>query len=451
MSKKKVKTGQQRKVADHAFKGKLSIVVPCYNESKRLHKLLKALKSFDQSWGRALDIILVDDGSHDDTAEQIKATFSDAFSSAVEFQLLEMGKNGGKGRALQAGVEEASGDFILTMDADVATHPKELQKWLSQLPGKTFDEQQILIASREHQKSKVSGKGIRRLAGLIFNFTIQLFTNLNLSDTQCGFKLYPAKWAKPLFANLKTMGWAHDVELLYAAHLQQVEIKSMPVKWDHQEDSKISLFTDSLKMFWETIRISARLNWNYFVTQPIKDLTSQSAKEATEPSYYRLLFALLALVLFIAMPMLSYDYGITGDEEIQKIYGEKVLDYFEKDDQSALDYKNLYYYGGMFDYYAAKLTRFFTGSDVYEIRHVFNAFVGFLLMLFTGFLAKEITGSWRGAFFGLLFIALTPRIFGHSMNNPKDIPFAAAYAFTLLYLIRFTKQLPKPSTKTILF
>lgn len=452
MSKKKGKSSSPSKAVKHNFKGKISLIVPCYNESKRISKLLQALKSFDNAWNLPVELIIVDDGSSDGTADQVAKLFDKAFSSNIDFQLLRMPQNGGKGAALQAGVEKATGDYILTMDADIATHPKELKNWLSQLPEKTFCEDQILIGSREHEASKVNGQGIRRLAGVIFNFIIQFFTNLNLSDTQCGFKLYPTPIAKDLFGQLKTPGWAHDVELLYRAKLSQVDIKSMPVKWEHQDDSKISLVTDSLKMFWETVKISARLNWEYFISQPISDLSNGNNAKLAEPSYYRLLFFVLSLCLLFLMPYLSYDYGITGDEEIQKIYGEKVYAYFDTDgeDKSALEYKNLYFYGGLFDYMAAKVNTW-TSGDEYEVRHVLNSLVGFLLLLFTGFVAKELSNSWRAAFLALLFITLNPRIFGHSMNNPKDIPFAAAYIFTLLYLIRFVKHLPRPGTKTVVF
>ena len=451
MSKKKVKSSVSKKSVAHYFKGKISLVIPCYNESKRINHLLKTLKSFDGSWDLPLEIIIVDDGSSDETAQQIEQNFTNAFSDKVEFHLVKLGKNQGKGGALKAGVEKAQGDFILTMDADNATHPGELKKWLASLPGKTFQEDEILIGSREHQNSNVKGNALRRLAGLIFNFVIQLFTNLYISDTQCGFKLYPTSIAKKLFGSLKTNGWAHDVELLYSAKMNGYKIKSLPVKWIEQEDSKISLVSDSIKMTFETIRISILLNWRYFISTPFRELKNK-AWSKNDPSYYRLGFTLLATLLFFMMPMLSFDYGITGDEEVQKIYGEKLLAYYETDgqDKSALEYQNLYYYGGLFDYSCAWINKHIGGIDVYDMRHLLNAFVGFLLMLFTGLVAKELSGSWRTAFFALLFIVLSPRIFGHSMNNPKDIPFAAAYVFTLLYIIRFIRQLPHPSSKTVL-
>ncbi|MEL6863226.1 MAG: glycosyltransferase [Bacteroidota bacterium] len=451
MSKKKSKVSPVKKVVRHQFKGQLSLVIPCYNESKRVDNMFRVLKDFEKRWTEKLEIIVVDDGSGDDTVKKIKQQAETAFSSETDFQLITLEKNQGKGGALKVGVKQANGDFILTLDADMATRPSELLNWLKKLPQKTFPLDTILLGSREHEASSVKGNPLRRIAGLIFNLLIQLFTNINISDTQCGYKLYPKAIAKDLFAKLKTKGWAHDVELLYQAQLSGIPFQPMPVQWTHQEDSKISLFKDSIRMLGQTILISTRLKWQHFISGPINDLV-QRKEATTEPSYYRLLFFLTSVLLLVLMPMLSFDYGITADEEVQKIYGEKILAYFETDgeDQSALSYKNLYYYGGLFDYMAAWLNENIGGLDPYDMRHVLNSLVGFLLILFTGLLAKELTNSWKLAFLALIFTALSPRIFGHSMNNPKDIPFAAAYIFSLLYMIRFMKTLPRPSTKTIL-
>ena len=450
MSKRRPAKESKTKSVGNNFKGKLSLVIPCYNESKRADNLFQTLKDFDRKWGNELQVILVDDGSKDDTVKKIQNLSTNSFSSTTEFELVQLAENQGKGAAIIAGVEKANGDFVLTLDADMATNPNELFKWLRMLPSKTFNSNEILIGSREHENSKIKGQFLRRFAGLVFNFIIQLFTNLNIPDTQCGFKLYPTAIAKRLFANLKTKGWAHDVELLYQAKLEGIKIVPMPVKWEHQEDSKISLVSDSIKMLFQTILISISLNWRWFIVKPIQDLTNRRF-DNSDPSYYRLLFVIFSIALFFLMPMLSFDFGLTGDEELQKVYGEKILAYFETDgeDKSALDYKNLYYYGGLFDYCAAWLNKNVGGFDEYELRHMLNAFVGFLMIFFTGLLAREVSGTWRIAFFALLFMALSPRIFGHSMNNPKDIPFAAAYVFTSLYLIRFLKQLPKPGSKTI--
>jgi tetratricopeptide (TPR) repeat protein len=249
------------------------------------------------------------------------------------------------------------------------------------------------------------------------------------------------------------------VELLYRAKLSGLGIKSMPITWHHQEDSKISLLSDSFKMFWETIKIAARLNIEYFITSPLRNWKGKAGQDAP---IFRLLFVLLASVLLFLMPMVSSDYGITGDELAQKTYGEFILKHYQTDGkfvaedgkfkgENALNMQpNLYYYGGLFDYTAAWVNeKLGGGRDEYDVRHFLNALFGFILILFTGFLAREISGSWTVGFLALLFMAVSPRIFGHSMNNPKDIPFAAAFAFTLLYIIRFVKELPRPGTKTI--
>ncbi|NRB52155.1 MAG: glycosyltransferase [Saprospiraceae bacterium] len=449
MSKTRQKKAKVPKKRRPDFKGKLSLVIPCFNEKERVPKLIKTLSAFESEWSGELEIIIVDDGSTDGTTEKAQKLLEKTFSNAKDYQIITLPKNEGKGGALKAGVQAATGDFILTLDADMATQPQELFNWLESLPNQAFSSDEILIGSREHKDSQVQGTFIRRLAGLIFNFIIQILTNLNLRDTQCGFKLYPQAIAKQLFGELKVKGWAHDVELLSRAKHAGYGITSMPVKWDHQEGSKISLVRDSFTMFGQALRIGFTLFIERFISEPIQSFRAKGAGQ--EPSYYRLFFLVLSLVLLVGMPMLSFDYGITGDEEVQKIYGEKLLSYYETDgeENSALSYKNLYYYGGLFDYTAAWANKYIGGLDEYEMRHVLNALVGFLLMLFTGLLAKEMSGSWRVGFWALLFMAISPRIFGHSMNNPKDIPFAATYVFSLLYIIRFVKELPRPGARTV--
>ena len=377
-----------------------------------------------------------------------------------------MPQNAGKGGALQAGVEKATGDHILTMDADVATHPNRLIKWIKESPGKTLPQDAIWIGSREHQESEVKGEPLRRLAGFIFNLVVQLFTSIKARDTQCGFKLYPSAVAKPLFAKLRNKGWAHDVELIYDASLKDVAIVSKPVKWDHVEESKVNLVQDSLKMFLGSFLIGLQGKWRHFVAEPLSSpfkpigigLSKTDAKvRKGEAPLFRFFFLALALMLLIGMPYLSFDYGISGDEHVQKTYGELILKHFETDGaykndkgENALNFKNLFYYGGGFDTVCAWFNQKIGAQDEFEMRHMLNALVGFLMMFYTGLLAKELTRSWFAAFLALLFMALSPRLFGHSMNNPKDIPFAAAYVFSVLHLIRFVKELPRPTNRTVL-
>ena len=129
------------------FHKKVSLVFPSYNERKRLPNLLNALKEFDEFWQIPYDIIIVDDGSKDGSPELVRKLFEDAFSENASFRLIVLPQNKGKGGALKAGVEQATGDYILTIDADAATRPLQLVEWISELPENQPKDNEILIGS----------------------------------------------------------------------------------------------------------------------------------------------------------------------------------------------------------------------------------------------------------------------------------------------------------------
>jgi hypothetical protein len=170
----------------------------------------------------------------------------------------------------------------------------------------------------------------------------------------------------------------------------------------------------------------------------------------TEKPLYKSIFWVVAIGLFILMPILSVAHGQSGDEWTLILYGNDIYDYFFKGSLKALNYdllnwkqmEGVHYYGGLFDFTVTYLHKTFApGVNELTFRHVFNALLGAGLFLFTGLLAKEIAG-WRAGLLALIFIAISPRLFGESMNNPKDIPFAFANFFFLYYLVRFLKSWP---------
>ncbi|MFK7948796.1 MAG: glycosyltransferase [Saprospiraceae bacterium] len=459
-TKQKSSTPKRTSSVNIKFNKKLSLVIPCYNETDRVQHLTKALKAFDSKWYNAYEVVIVDDGSTDGTAEKINNSIGDKSLSNASVNIIKLDKNIGKGGALQAGIEAATGDFILTLDADMAAQPTILKNWLQQLPNHQFDDNQILIGSREHKDSQVQAKSDRKMLGRVFNILTQLTTSLNFKDTQCGFKLYPAAIAKSLFADLSSKGWSHDVEILYKAQLNGIDIQSMPVKWQHIEGEKINVGSDGMKMALQTILISWREKFNWFFISPFKNKSTHN-----EPPIYRFLFGLLMVILLVMMPMLSSDYGISGDEYAQKVYGELIVEHFDSDGeyklpdnhprypgQNAMNMQpNLWLYGGGFDYMAAKVNKWFPNYDDYDVRHFLNALTGLMLIFLTGLMAKEITNSWRMGFLAALLVAVSPRIFGHSFMNPKDIPFATAYMLAMVNSIRIVKQLPNPGLKPMLF
>ncbi|MFN4144491.1 MAG: tetratricopeptide repeat protein [Runella sp.] len=170
---------------------------------------------------------------------------------------------------------------------------------------------------------------------------------------------------------------------------------------------------------------------------------------------FKKIFWGLALVLLIGMPMLSTQYGITADEWGNKAYGELCLDYFLSGGtkKEALDYaprggEVMYCYGPTLDLVSAAIYQT-TGVDPYTIRHIMLSLMGVLIMVGCGLTARLVGGNWRVGVLALIFAIFSPRIFGDSMNNPKDITFAAGYILTICFLIKFLKELPHPSWKSV--
>jgi dolichyl-phosphate beta-glucosyltransferase len=229
----------------------ISLIIPCFNETNRIGLMMDGLAEFTQAWKGPFEIILVDDGSTDGTSILIE---KHPIAQSLKSNLNVISQsNTGKGGALKKGIEVAKGDYVLTLDADMATRPIELLKWI-QLRNQ-FYEKEILIGSRELKTSIVHDLGYRKIVGNIFNWIIRSLVGLNIQDTQCGFKLYPRPIAQQLFASLHTMGWAHDVEILKKANQLGCAIVEMPITWNAIEGSKINVVNDSWKMFWEVMKI----------------------------------------------------------------------------------------------------------------------------------------------------------------------------------------------------
>lgn len=172
---------------------------------------------------------------------------------------------------------------------------------------------------------------------------------------------------------------------------------------------------------------------------------------------YRRVFWFSALAMLLITLVLALGSGINGDDEYQNDYSEKLVNYYATmgADTSALfiEKGNMHYYGGFFDL-AAGLVNRGLGFDEFDpgyhdVRHILNALMGVLAMLFTGLLAREI-GGWRAGILALWMIFLSPRFLGHSLMNPKDIPFAAGFAIAAYYMVLLLKSLPRPGWKSAL-
>ncbi|RYE23642.1 MAG: tetratricopeptide repeat protein [Sphingobacteriales bacterium] len=164
---------------------------------------------------------------------------------------------------------------------------------------------------------------------------------------------------------------------------------------------------------------------------------------------WKKVFLILSILIPVVMVWLSSSYGQSGDEWLQKEYGRDIYNYYATGNKQALDYsaKSLQYqgmelYGGMFDFGMEILHRWFPSIDHNNLRHFFNALIGAILMIFTGLLARRLSGKWIIGTLALLFIFFSPRIFGESMNNPKDIPFACGFVIGLYFTIALLQDAP---------
>ncbi len=232
----------------------VSLIIPAYNESDRMGFIHQAIREFKDSGFCRFEVILVNDGSTDDTHEKLGLLINRWIELGISARLISYPDNRGKGEALKLAVKEANFDYFLTLDFDMSTNPLELIRW-SQLPGFDFDGQTIRIGDRRHKDSVVDALWYRKIAGQIFYVVQRLFTNLKFKDTQCGFKLYPREIGKKLFEELKVTGWSHDIEILMRAERHQIPVINLPVHWVHRKGAKISLFLDGFKMVFQIWRI----------------------------------------------------------------------------------------------------------------------------------------------------------------------------------------------------
>jgi hypothetical protein len=322
----------------------------------------------------------------------------------------------------------------------MATNPLQILEWHNNgkidLHGKAQPVKGIFIGSREHPDSMVDDRLSRRVIGRVFNLLIQLINRLDVNDTQCGFKLYPADIAKPIFSGLKDLGWAHDVEVLQGAKQTQADIVELPVRWQAVEGSKIVPAFDAFPMLLSLLKLElASFLGKKRIHYPVKT--------DSKGGLYR--WASAGLFFFIAgiICFIFQDFGVTWDEPYLNQYGHLVVRYYSSlfEDKSVLTFLNLYLYGGLFDSIAAVLQKL-SPFGHFETRHFLNALVGFLGIIGTWKLANILAGN-RAAFLAALMLFLVPSYFGHMFNNPKDIPFAAGYVWSLYYLFSSLRYLPR--------
>jgi len=234
----------------------LSIVFPVYNEEKRLKKTLPLLKKFlKENKKKNVEIIFISDGSHDLTNNIIhKFIFTNSTKFKIRF--IKYKNNIGKGYAIKTGVLNSKNEWILICDIDFSVHPKQFLVWKKN--GLINQNYTSYFGSREHKSSRIKASKFRVFLGFFFKKIIKLLFNLNLSDTQCGFKVFNKSYSKKIFGKLKSYRFAFDIELILLLKKHNVSIKELPLNWSHKSGSKMSLIRDIPLMLFDLITIKFR-------------------------------------------------------------------------------------------------------------------------------------------------------------------------------------------------
>jgi dolichyl-phosphate beta-glucosyltransferase len=230
---------------------KASLVLPAYNETSRIARCIQEASAWTRTRPGGLDweVLLVDDGSTDGTAERAREIAGEA---GLELDVLSYTPNRGKGAAIRAGVLASSGDLVLVSDVDLSTPLSEFEKLAARLP-----EAPVAIGSRAIQEELVRKRQAfhRVLLGRTGNRLIQLLAVPGIRDTQCGFKLFRGDAARMLFREARVDRFAWDVEILYLARRHGMAIAEVPVLWFNSPESKVRVVRDAIQTLWDVARI----------------------------------------------------------------------------------------------------------------------------------------------------------------------------------------------------
>jgi dolichyl-phosphate beta-glucosyltransferase len=227
----------------------ISLIIPCYNEEKRLPKTLEKISDFLRRGSLEWEVIVVDDASTDTTAA-VAETFRDKFSN---FRVIRLEKNSGKGAAVKTGFLESKGDIVIFSDADLSTPIEESGKILK----KIYEGYDIAIGSRALRRELVRKHAsfLREVLGRSANLLIQTVAVKGISDTQCGFKAFKRERVLNIFAEMKINRFAFDIEILFLAQREGLKICEVPVLWFHDEASKVNPIKDTLSSLKDLFKI----------------------------------------------------------------------------------------------------------------------------------------------------------------------------------------------------
>jgi glycosyltransferase involved in cell wall biosynthesis len=260
----------------------LSVIIPAYNEEKRLLRTLRSIRDYFASRQmdlRQVEMIVVDDGSNDGTVR-----VAEAFAPAMPlFRILANGRNRGKGYSVRHGMLEARGSIAIFTDADLSAPIEEAEKLLAAIRAGN----DVAIGSRALDRSLIAvhQSSAREIAGIVYNAFVRLIVGLPFHDTQCGFKAFLREPSRIVFEQQRIERFGFDPEILYLARHHGLRASEVPVRWSHNAATKVHVFRDSLRMFGDLIYIRwNRLIGRYPKTEPSVGRADQRGSECTADS-----------------------------------------------------------------------------------------------------------------------------------------------------------------------
>ena len=234
----------------------LSLVIPAYNEARRLPETIRRIQEHRLLWNFPIEVTIVVEPSEDETL----ALAEKAAKSCFEFSVLTHHEKRGKGFAVRNGMLRARGDFIFFTDADLSTPLEDLDAGLARFRNDPAVD--VLVGNRQHLETQIllrQNLG-REWMGRVFNRIVRMLTDLHIRDTQCGFKGFRHRAAKEIFGRQRIDGFSFDVEVLLLARAMGFSIAEMPVHWTNSATSRVRVVRDSLRMFSDAMRVRGLVN-----------------------------------------------------------------------------------------------------------------------------------------------------------------------------------------------
>jgi glycosyltransferase involved in cell wall biosynthesis len=257
----------------------LSIIIPAYNEGARVGKSLGLVFAYLNEQAYESEVIVVDDGSTDDTSSVAERSF--AAAGRTRSRLIRVEPNRGKGHAVRAGLLAAEAPIALFSDADLSTPITETPKLFAPIRSGEYD---LVFGSRALDRSLI---GVhqpwrREQGGRVVNLLVRLATGMPIWDTQCGFKAFRMDVCRPIVEAATIDRFGFDIELLYIAHLAGLRLREWPVRWNHDDGSKLSPMRDGLRMLQEIrlIRRQARSGFYARAIEAVRQLKQSSHTRA---------------------------------------------------------------------------------------------------------------------------------------------------------------------------